>query len=245
MDRNLFIELLPTQWRTVQHYGVEMNLVRYNGDALDGFRNRRSPWGSQQGKWRFKADPRDLSTVYFWRPEDIEDPDSPGEWAIVRRAGANGHVPFTKAELAYAKRNVAANGGNPRDSDQVAVAVEAVLKRTRGLNPATAEERRLTAKAILRDHQAARDRGEHVPRTWDPDVVPAGGMEGPDEPAWQRFSGMVHATRPGTDAYPPVEGTVDLDQVPILGTPDEIEFDPFELPADAALAGGYETVGDE
>lgn len=246
VDPDLFIELLPTEWRTVQHYGVEMNLVRYNGDALDGFRNRKSAWGAKEGKWRFKADPRDLSTVYFWRPEDLQDPDSPGAWSVLRRVGDNGRIPFTAAELAYAKRLVLAEGGSPRSADLVAAAVDRVIARTRSLDPAVAEERRLAARAIVRDHQAQRDRGADTPRTWDP--ADAGPVDGPDAPSWDTHAGRLATDR--TDRFPvPSAGgdaLVDLDEVTILGTPDEVEFDPFEdLPEDALVGGGYETVGDE
>ena len=111
-DPDVFIELLPSAWRTVQHYGVEINGVRYNRgtedlpDPLGGFRDRKSPWAAQKGKWLFKADPRDLSTIYFWRPNDPQDTESAGAWAVIYRAGDYGHLPFTGAELAYAKKVV-------------------------------------------------------------------------------------------------------------------------------------------
>lgn len=247
VEKDLFVELLPTEWRTIQHYGVEIDLVRYNGAALDGFRNRRSPWAAQEGKWRFKSDPRDRSTIYFWRPEDIDDPDSPGEWAVVHRPGANGRVPFTSAELAYAKQMLLAEGRNTRDPEVVGKAIDKIVARTRTLNPATAEERRLSAKALIRDHQAQRDRGEPVPDLHR--AVPAQGTAtDPTSGPWDRYAGVIdldRAERASRSTGTSPQAQVDPADIPLLATPEEIEFDPFEDDAATVVAAGYETVGDE
>src|SRR5262249_38491781 len=41
----LAYDFLPVVGRTIQHYGVEVNGLRYNGSALDGYRNTTSPYG--------------------------------------------------------------------------------------------------------------------------------------------------------------------------------------------------------
>ena len=45
------LEFLNTEWRTIQHYGVEqLRGMRFNGSALNGYRNQKSPYrGKHQG----------------------------------------------------------------------------------------------------------------------------------------------------------------------------------------------------
>jgi transposase InsO family protein len=67
----LVFDFLPTAWRTVQHYGVEVHGLRYNGPVLTGYRNRSSPFtGVHAGKWPVRYDPDDISAVYFCDPAD-------------------------------------------------------------------------------------------------------------------------------------------------------------------------------
>lgn len=46
-DPDLALEFLRTEWRTIQHYGVEIDGRRHNGPALDVYRGNsiyaRSP----------------------------------------------------------------------------------------------------------------------------------------------------------------------------------------------------------
>jgi len=118
-DPDALTEMLPTRWATIQHYGVTFDNVGYDGDAFDptpahaGFRNRKSPWSAGSGRWRFKVDPRDLSAVHFWRPDDPDDGDGPGRWERVQRKGPKGHMPFTDKDLAYAKRLIVARHDYP------------------------------------------------------------------------------------------------------------------------------------
>jgi hypothetical protein len=42
---DLAYEFLDVKWRTIQQYGVEINGRRYDGEALNGFRDTRSPYG--------------------------------------------------------------------------------------------------------------------------------------------------------------------------------------------------------
>jgi putative transposase len=63
-----FLETVP---RTIQHYGVEVNGLRYNGAALDPYRNARSPYGGVlAGKWPLRVNPDDVRYTYFQTPDD-------------------------------------------------------------------------------------------------------------------------------------------------------------------------------
>jgi len=67
----LAYEFLAVVWRTIQHYGVEVGGLRYNGPGLDGYRNLRSPYrGIAAGKWPIRVNPDDVRWVYFQDPDD-------------------------------------------------------------------------------------------------------------------------------------------------------------------------------
>jgi transposase InsO family protein len=67
----LVFEFLRVAWRTIQHYGVEIDGRRYNGPVLDGHRNETSPYGGiAAGKWPIRVNDDDVRFVYFQHPED-------------------------------------------------------------------------------------------------------------------------------------------------------------------------------
>ncbi|GAB3849291.1 helix-turn-helix domain-containing protein [Micromonospora andamanensis] len=67
----LALDFLPVVARTIQHYGVEVNGLRYNGSALDGYRNATSPYGGAlAGKWPIRINPDDVRHAWFQDPAD-------------------------------------------------------------------------------------------------------------------------------------------------------------------------------
>src|SRR6516162_5348075 len=66
---DLAFDFLAAVWRTIQHYGVEIGGLRYDGPALNPYRNRTSPYaGRHAGRWPFRVDPGDVSEVYCQDP---------------------------------------------------------------------------------------------------------------------------------------------------------------------------------
>lgn len=64
-------ELMEVQWRQIHHYGVDIDNRRYDGSALNPYRDRRSDFGgAHAGKWPFMVDVDDVRTVYFQDPGD-------------------------------------------------------------------------------------------------------------------------------------------------------------------------------
>lgn len=95
----LVFEFLQVRWRTIQHYGVEVDGLRYNGAALDGYRNARSPFGgTAAGKWPIRVNPDDIRFVYFQDPED--DSWHRLEWEHAAMLG----TPFSGEAARYARR---------------------------------------------------------------------------------------------------------------------------------------------
>jgi hypothetical protein len=67
----LAYDFLDTVARTIQHYGVEVNGLRYNGPGLDPYRNARSPYGGAlAGKWPLRVNPDDVRHIWFQDPDD-------------------------------------------------------------------------------------------------------------------------------------------------------------------------------
>lgn len=96
---DLVFDFLEVRWRTIQHYGVEVGGLRYDGRALNPYRNRTSPYtGVHAGKWPLRIDRDDVSRIYFQDPKD-------NSWHVLRweHAGALGG-PFSAEALAYARR---------------------------------------------------------------------------------------------------------------------------------------------
>ena len=96
---DLVYDFLPVAWRTIQHYGVELHGLRYDGAALNGYRNRRSDFtGPRSGRWPVRFDPDDVSRVFFQDPQSNEWHSLPWEhYSEIT-------VPFSVEALAHARR---------------------------------------------------------------------------------------------------------------------------------------------
>ncbi|SDS09749.1 Integrase core domain-containing protein [Paraoerskovia marina] len=95
----LAYEFLDVQWRTIQHYGVDIGGLRYDGKALNAYRGRRSEFtGKHTGKWPFYIDAHDVRQVHFKDPAD-------GAWHSLRweHAPALG-APMSQDAVEYVKR---------------------------------------------------------------------------------------------------------------------------------------------
>jgi hypothetical protein len=134
----LVFDLLPVAWRTIQHYGVEVGGLRYNGPALTRYRNRTSPFtGAHAGKWPVRYDTDDVSKVYF------QDPDGSTWHELAWEHAEEAGVPFSAEALAYARRLALAEG---RHVDERRALAELLDRWDAGLvrHPA---ERRMAVRA--------------------------------------------------------------------------------------------------
>lgn len=141
----LAFDFLPVAWRTIQHYGVEMGGLRYDGPALTRYRNRKSPFtGEHAGKWPVRFDPDDVSKAYFQDPAD-------NTWHELAWEHADaGTGPFSAEALACARRLALAEG---RHVDERRALAELLDRWDAGLvrHPA---ERRMAVRAS--EQRAAR-----------------------------------------------------------------------------------------
>lgn len=102
---HLALDFLPVAARTIQHYGIEVNGLRYNGPGLNGYRNASSPYGGAlAGKWPIRINPDDVRHAWFQDPAD-------GCWHRLEwEHAAHLDTPFSAEAAGYARRLAAAPG---------------------------------------------------------------------------------------------------------------------------------------
>lgn len=133
----LALEFHRVAWRTIQHYGVEVNGLRYNGSALDGHRNQTSSYGGiQAGKWPIRVNDEDVRSVYFQEPAD-------GSWHRLHWEHAPMLGTAFSAEAAQYARALATQ--KDRFTDPVA-ALRQVLQRWDSGQVLDRRERRMAAR---------------------------------------------------------------------------------------------------
>lgn len=98
-DPDAVFDFLDTRWRTIQHYGVEVDGLRYNGPVLRRYVGARSPYGGvHAGKWPIRVNARDVR--HAW----LQDPDD-GSWHRLEWEHAAGlDAPFSREAADYARR---------------------------------------------------------------------------------------------------------------------------------------------
>lgn len=229
-SQDLLIELLPTEWRSVQHYGIEINLVRYDGDVLNDYRNRKSAWADKRSKWKVKYDRSDRSRIWFWAVDlDGGDP-AVGSWEPLYYRGWQDAPLFGDEEVAYAKAIILGRGGDLRNLDEFESTLDRVLRRVEEQQALPNSERRMAGRTYMRALARARNRTEAPPQ---PEPVPTPGVDAPAVAARaRRHLGVV----PDEEA-----ATRTVSAAPVLlPGPDEREVDFF-----ADDAGGSEDLAHE
>lgn len=148
----LYYELLPTDWRTVQHYGIEFRGLRYDADILDNYTDKSSPYGGLYAeKWPIRYDPRDLSRIFFF------DEDA-ARWYEIDWTHHNGeNRPFNEATLSHAKALLIKRGGNPADIDELSESLNSLLDRIGSPDERSRKERRLAAINAMHASLAKKD----------------------------------------------------------------------------------------
>jgi transposase InsO family protein len=160
----LYLELLPVEWLKVHHYGVEVSGLIYDGDGLNGKRNTSSPYrGVHDGKWPIRVDRRDLSKVWFQDPND-------NEWHTLEWIGStNGQRPFSDVELGFAKKQVLAEGGNPKNEDEVGAVLDRMVKNIEADHKNDKRGRRQLIRGVQQAKDAQRDQRDAVEEAHEAD----------------------------------------------------------------------------
>lgn len=235
---DLRVELLPTLWRRINHYGIEIKGVRYNGDVLNPFRNQRSPWSSKLGKWKVKVNRYDRSHIWFWAFDPNTLDPTVGSWERLDYRGWNECPLFGDEELDYAKAIILGNGGRVRNPFDLEPTLDRVLARLAEQRDLPTSERRMVGRTYLRALGSLSE--EQREREWDDD---SGSKVASGTP-----SASKAAPTPGEDYR-----DADLDEVDdlaftTLDGPKVLEFDYFadsHPDADPDDLAGMENLADE
>lgn len=159
---DLVYDFLEVEWRTIQHYGVEIDGQRYDGPGVNDYRGTRSPFGgSHPGKWPFLVDRDDIRAVFFRDPAG-------GAWSRLEWEHAPGiDAPFS-ADAARYVRTLAARSDRHVDPQQ---AVQELLADWAQGEVTTRRDRNLALR--LATQRATADPGTDSTGEVDPGRVAA------------------------------------------------------------------------
>jgi transposase InsO family protein len=132
-DPDLAFEFLRPVRRKILHYGVQYQGRRYNGPALNGYRDKDSPYQNDSKRlWYIHVNPDDVTRVYFRDPFDRT-------WHTLWWEHAPSlDMPMSEDALRFARRLAAARGA---PSDPLA-AMKGLLERWNlGMGNSLAERR--------------------------------------------------------------------------------------------------------
>jgi putative transposase len=149
-DPNLYLELLPIQWLTIQHYGIQFNYLQYRAPVIKKLAGVKSPYLEMGGKWPIRVDPSDVTQVYFHDP--YARPPQPAWHVIPWIHALKGVEPFTDTTLREVRKLISERGRDVADQKEIAETLIELQNRTDA--PETWLAR--TRKARLRDSERAR-----------------------------------------------------------------------------------------
>ena len=208
-------DFLTTKWTSIQHYGVEVGGLRYDGPGLTGYRNQRSGYrGAHAGKWPIGVDPGDRRAVFF------QDPDTGGWHRLVWEHAALLEQPFSGEALDYARRLAARTQRFP---DVTAVLLDLLDRWGAGLT-ASAAERRMAVR-LAQQHPLLDDAAEQA------QIGADASHEVSALPSVRRLT----ALSAGLSAGPPLDTAADTE---LAGDDDEADPEPFDLDEDDADGSG-------
>jgi hypothetical protein len=161
---DLVYDFLEVEWRTIQHYGVEIGGQRYDGPGLNDYRGIHSPHGgAHPGKWPFMVDRDDIRTVHF------RDPTTQAWHRLEWEHAAQIDAPFSADAAAYV-RTIGAKTHRHVDPQQ---AVQDLLADWTAGEVATRRDRNL---AIRLSAQRAADGGQAVDATEEREAASVPGV---------------------------------------------------------------------
>ncbi|MEE1622920.1 Mu transposase C-terminal domain-containing protein [Zafaria sp. J156] len=137
-----YIALLPTQLRTIQMDGIQIDYRRYDAPELHLFRLRNSPDVNRDGKWTVHYNPHDPSAVW------IRDPEG-GGWIQCNWMNRDAFARPFSASIRRNAREITAAQGVLGDEASTRAAIELIGQTTSARKRhAAAEARRQAARNL-------------------------------------------------------------------------------------------------
>lgn len=164
-----YIALLPTQLRTIQMDGIQIDYRRYDAPELHLYRLRDSPEAHRDGKWTVHYNPHDPSAVW------IRDPEGEG-WIQCNWMNRDAFARPFSASIRRTAREITAAQGVLGDEDSTRAAIELIGQTSAARKRHAADEARRQAARTL-----ASLAGANLPRAASPPAIKASLNEDPEE----------------------------------------------------------------
>jgi hypothetical protein len=160
------IALLPSHWCSLNHYGVDVDRLRYDAPIVRDYEHEPSPYRRRSRKtgreeWLVHSDPRDRRRVFLPIPQL-------GEVFELDRVGADDpDLPVSQASVAWAVRSLVEEGIRRPTELEVSRRVNALLSNHIPGYALPAAEQRVLIKAVHDVAAATKDRQRAAPTRTD------------------------------------------------------------------------------
>lgn len=166
------LDFLPFREAQVEEYGVRWDWVEYRSDVLRAFRDARDPKNRRlPRKFLIRRDPRDISVVYFWDPDNRVYHPIP--------YGDPGWPPMSIWEFQAIRRRMRAEGQDARDMDAI---VRARRNQNSIIEQAQKETKRVRREAQKKRNSAGIHAAASDAAASQPGAYPEDADEGPVVP---------------------------------------------------------------
>lgn len=141
----LMIDFMPMETRTVQRYGIQWDNITYYDPFLDSYINSCDPQsGETKEKFIVRRDPRDVSCIYFYDPEERSYTPLP-----YRNIG---HPAISLYELKEARKRLIDEGARDIDENLIFEQIERQRQRV----AKAVEKSKSARRAQARSHASAK-----------------------------------------------------------------------------------------
>jgi len=139
------LNLLPSEKRTIQRYGIQIDNITYHSDALEGWVNMLEPNSNPPVKKQFsvRRDPRDISVIFIYD-------DSIDEFIEVPYANAQ-HPPTSLWEFKAALRQLKEQDNRVYDEHEIFIHIERQHELLANAKKKTKMQRKNAQRSHTRD----------------------------------------------------------------------------------------------
>ncbi|MFC9227441.1 transposase [Streptomyces decoyicus] len=134
-----FVELLPVRWQPITDAGIRFDYRTYDGSCLNGHRGQDSGVRAQKGLWEVHYNPYDPVRIWVRLPEGFR------EVAWIHTTSVA--LPFTHHVWEHIYKVVERTGSREEHEAELALALDAFLRRAAGKEKLSSVERRVMAKS--------------------------------------------------------------------------------------------------
>ncbi|MDG5808566.1 transposase [Streptomyces ossamyceticus] len=134
-----FVELLPVRWQPITDAGIRFGYRTYDDPCLNGHRGQHSGVASKEGRWEVHHNPYDPTRIWVRLPKGFV------EVAWIHATSVS--LPFTHHVWEHICKVVERTGSREEHEVELALALDAFLKRAARKEKLSASERRVVAKS--------------------------------------------------------------------------------------------------